>query len=272
MSKINSREKMKKLDMTVLQNNQVISTMKHEIDMLTRNRASYKTIEVENAELKSKVNLLQTIECVLTASQKEIDDIVKQNLSNKDLAVMVGSLRRELTIAEMRKNELRKQLQTVRNDLRAEQEQKKNLQDELSKLESENNLMRNRIKRVRNDQNSVPDDDNVDTPEIIKKSRTAFLQIDSQNTPMRSLKKRIQTIPESESPYFKVKKSSIALACILKNPLKPSTSSLSNDPVSKLSIFKKPRIGLSNGSKPKLHGNLVYNGVGGTSKVLLSDL
>lgn len=254
--------------------------MKHEIDMLTRNRASYKTIEVENTELKSKINLLQTIECVLTASQKEIDDIVRQNLSNKDLAVMVGSLRRELNIAEMRKNELRKQLQTVRNELRAEQEQKRELQDELSKLESENNLMKNRIKRVRDDQNSVPGEENVDTPEIIKKSRTALLQIDSQNTPsplnQEEFKKRIQTIQESESPYFKVKKSSIALACVLKNPskveLKPSTSSQPSDSVSKLSIFKKPRIGLSNGNKPKLHSNLMYNGVGGTSKILLSDL
>lgn len=245
--------------------------MRHEIDVLSSHRASFKLIETENKELKSKVNLLQTIESVLTASQKEIDEILKQNLNAKDLAVMVGTLRRELNNTELRKNELRKQLQSVRNELRIEQDDKRKMQDELNKLESENNLLLTRLNKIKSNEACL-----VDTPDNGKKSRQALLKLDNENTPsplnQSEFKRRIETIQESDSPYFKVKKSSIALACVLKNPKfsnKPKSNSNPSETTSKLSIFKRPR--LTQDPFPKLN-NLVYNGVGGTSKILQSDL
>jgi chromosome segregation ATPase len=255
--------------------------MKHERDMLTNQRMNYKSIEAENLELKAKVNLLQTIESIMTASQKEIDDIMRQNLSTKDLTTMIGTLVRELNNTESRKNELRRQLQSARNDLRSEQEERRKLEEELSKLESENHLILNRFKRAKVDQNIAPIANNEDnTPEVLKKSRQAILKMDSQNTPSPlnadEFNKRIQNIQESNSPYFKVKKTSIALAPILKNPKqqreqqKGALSKPSSKDVTKLSIFKKPRI--TNDPFPKLSSNIFYNGIGGTSKILQSDL
>ena len=251
--------------------------MKHERDMLTNQRMNYKVIEAENLELKAKLNLLQTIESMMTASQKEIDDIMRQNLSSKDLTMMLGALRRELNNTESRKNEFRRQLQSVRNDLRSEQEERRKLEEELSKLESENHLFLNKFKRVKIDQNCAPDknNDTFDTPEVVKKSRHAILKLDSQNTPSPlnsdEFNKRIQNIQDSNSPYFKVKKTSIALAPVLKNPkqLKEQKAGSSRD-VTKLSIFKKPRI--TQDPFPKLKSNVFYNGIGGTSKILQSDL
>lgn len=254
--------------------------MKHERDMLTNQRMNYKVIEAENLELKAKVNLLQTIESIMTASQKEIDDIMRQNLSSKDLTMMLGALRRELNNTESRKNEMRRQLQSVRNDLRSEQEERRKLEDELSKLESENHLIMNKFKRVKIDQNIAPTVNNEDiTPEVVKKSRPAILKMDNQNTPSPlnadEFNKRIQNIQESNSPYFKVKKTSIGLAPMLKNPKqqreqKGVLTKPSNKDVTKLSIFKKPRV--TNDPFPKLSSNIFYNGIGGTSKILQSDL
>ena len=273
------RKKIKSLDASVCHFNQLISTMKHERDMLTNQRMNYKVIEAENLELKAKLNLLQTIESIMTASQKEIDDIMRQNLSSKDLTMMLGALRRELNNTESRKNELRRQLQTVRNDLRSEQEERRKLEDELSKLESENHLILNKFKRAKVDQNVAPNEDVYGTPEVVKKSRQAFLKMDSQNTPSPlnadEFNKRIQHIQDSNSPYFKVKKTSIGLAPILKNPKQQKSSltrqSSSSKDVTKLSIFKKPRIA-HDPFPVKLSSDIFYNGIGGTSKILQSDL
>lgn len=265
---LNKKEKqIKKLDAQSAQQNQIIATMKHEIDLLSTSRASYKIIENENAELKSRLELMQSVESVLSASQKEVDEVLKQNLSNKDLSVMVGTLRRELHANEIRKHELRKQLQNVKNDLRMEQEEKRKLQEKLSFYESENHTLKNRMRKF----DSIDEDpvDLTDTPDF-KKPRLALLKIDDQNTPSplsrSEFEGRIKQIEESDSPYLKVKSSSVGLA-MLKKPLVNKDNKSAQ--LKSLSIFQKPRVNFDNVKKSE---NLVFNGVGGTSKVLQSDL
>lgn len=80
----------------------------------------------------------------------------------------------------------------------------------------------------------------------------------------------------SDSPYLKVKASSIALASVLQKPMQMRdqmklVKSKSSEALTQLSIFKKPRVDLI-GSIPSMKSDIVYNGVGGTSKVLQSDL
>lgn len=259
-------KQIKKLDATAAQQNQIIATMKHEIDLLSSSRASFKIIENENTELRTKLELMQSVESVLSASQKDVDEVLKQNLSAKDLSVMVGTLRRELHANEIRKHELRKQLQSVKNDLRSEQEEKRKLQEKLSFYESENHTLNNRIRKIeaRNDVESM---EISDTPETIKRPRLALYHLDDQNTPSplsrTEFNGRIKQIQDSESPYLKVKASSIGLSMLKK----PTAASKQQNP--SLSIFQKPRINFDGLKKTE---NLVFNGVGGTSKVLQSDL
>ncbi|KAG5676804.1 hypothetical protein PVAND_006612 [Polypedilum vanderplanki] len=283
-------KKIKKLDTTVSQFNQIIATMRHENDLLSSHRASYKIIETENAELKSKLELLQTVESVLTASQSEIDEILKQNLDPRNLAVMVGTLRRELNCNEERKNIMRKQLQSIKNDLRAEQEERKKLEEALSSYESKNHSLQNRLKKLEMKnwhENSEIEKDNVNvttelnTPEVVKKPRLALLDIDDSNTPSPlsrdELQKRIQKIQESDSPYFKVKSSSIGLTCAIKNPShsheqKSETIAPNEKETSKLSIFRKPHLKMTLNTIKKPDNACIYNGLGSTTKVLQSDL
>lgn len=261
-------KQVKKLDALSAQHNQIIATMKHEIDLLSTSRASYKIVESENAELKAKLDLMQSVESVLSASQREVDEVLKQNLSVKDLSVMVGTLRRELHANEIRKNELRKQLQTARNDLRMEQDEKRKLQEKISFYESENHTLNNRIRKYEKDYGEPMDI--TDTPESFKKPRLALINIDDQNTPSplsrTEFEGRIKQIQESESPYLKVKSSSIGLAMLQK----PTSNKQSIVPKS-LSIFQKPRVNIDGATK-RSESSTVFNGMGGTTKVLQSDL
>jgi chromosome segregation ATPase len=173
----------------VSQNVQIIATMRHEMDILKTHRANFKTVETENKELKSKLDLMMTIESVLTASQHEVDEILKQNLSQKDLSTMVGTLRRELNSNEIRKNEIRKQLQNIKNDLRAEQEERRKLQDKLSYFESENHRLKNLVRKMeKNEQcvdlesSSIVDSSLIETPEPAKRPRLAMKLMNELNT------------------------------------------------------------------------------------------
>lgn len=160
------------------------------MDILKSHRANIKTVENENTELKSKLDLMMTIESVLTASQHEVDEIMKQNLSSRDLSTMVGTLRRELNSNEIRKNELRKQLQRIKNDLRAEQDERRKLQDKLSYYESENHRLKNVLRKFeRGDENNPLDDSSIvessliGTPEPSKRPRLATKFMKDFNTP-----------------------------------------------------------------------------------------
>ena len=159
--------------------------MRHEMDILSSHRASYKLLETENTELKSKLDLMISIESVLNASQPDIDEILKQKFNAKDLAMMVGTLRRELNNNEIRKNELRKQLQMVKNDLRKEQDERRNLQDKLSCFESENHILKNKLKKLQNyeaEKDSDENDCNSDTSERVKRPRLAPKLFNDLNT------------------------------------------------------------------------------------------
>lgn len=155
------------------------------MDILSSHRANLKTVETENAELKSKLDLMLSIESVLTASQSEVDEILKQKLTAKDLSVMVGTLRRELKSNEARKHELKKQLQMIKNDLRAEQEERRKLQDKFSFYESENHELKNRLRRLesRDESCDVIESSDIESPEPAKRPRLALKYLNELNTP-----------------------------------------------------------------------------------------
>lgn len=280
------RKKIEKLDNSVSRNVQIIATMRHEMDILNAHRASYKGIETENAELKSKLDLLLSIESILSASQHEIDEILKQKISAKDLAVMVGTLRRELNNNEIRKNLVRKQLQTIKNDLRAEQEEKRELKEKLSFYESENHMMKNKLRKMDRyeTEEKVEVDGAIDSfePESAKRPRLAPKLLNDLNTSAISpdeFRNRVDEVKESDSPYLRVKSSSIALACVLKKPLqmKKGFESKSNfgkekPKVATMSIFNKPRLPMSGPMQAHKSEMVVYDGIGGRMKVLQSDL
>lgn len=182
------RKKIEKLDSSVSRNNQIIATLKHEMDILTSHRSLVKALEQENAELKSKLQLMVSIESVLTASQSEVDEILKQNLGVRDLSVMVGTLRRELNSNEVRKNELRKHLDMIKNDLRLERQERRKAEEKLSALDSENHSLQNRLRKIVTTESDALgtfetiESSDVDSPEPAKRPRLAMKYLNDLNT------------------------------------------------------------------------------------------
>lgn len=159
------------MDTSLSRNAQIIATMRHEMDILSSHRASFKAIQTENAELKSKFELMTTVESILSASQHEVDEILKQNISVKDLSVMVGTLKRELSNNELRKQELRKQLQMIKNEFRAEKEEKRQLLEKLSCFESENHSLKEKLRKF--SKRETEDDSFIENPERSKRHKPA---------------------------------------------------------------------------------------------------
>lgn len=87
-------------------------------------------------------------------------------------------------------------------------------------------------------------------------------------------------VQQSDSPYLQVKSSNIAISAVLKKPLQMKevsqgslARSKSSDALGALSIFKRPRLAVASGTLTSHKSeNVVYDGVGGTKKVLQSDL
>lgn len=88
----------------------------------------------------------------------------------------------------------------------------------------------------------------------------------------------MKMVKTSDSPYLQVKASSMALTSVLKKPLQMKehsgllARSKSSETLGALSIFRKPGVAASSGKPALKTENVVYNGVGGTTKVLQSDL
>jgi chromosome segregation ATPase len=203
----------------------MVAQMKHEISIYNSRNSQYKQLEAENNDLKSKIQNLASVECILFASQEDIDDVLKRQYSSQELYTMVGALKRELHQNELKRNELKKHLNLVKNELKAEKIEKNKLSEKLNDIESRINETENvSVLRL-----PKKDEDNI-TPSNVKK-RKIFNE-----------KKSPDTVP-SNSPYFSVvRTSSTLISSALKTPLglkqvpiRTKTQGLSN-----LSIFKKP--------------------------------
>lgn len=126
---------------------------------------------------------MAAIESAINASQQEVDEILKQNVSARDLSVMVGTLRRELNNNETRKIELRKQMQMIKNDFRAKEEERQQLQDRLNAYESENHTLKSRLRRLEKDEKDDVGSSEMESPEPAKRPRLAMKHLNEQNTP-----------------------------------------------------------------------------------------
>lgn len=104
---------------------QINDALQKQIDILTIQQRKISSIESENTDLIRKLNEMRAIESVLYGTQKEVEEMLKLQADVKSLVVMVAALKRELAGNEIRKQEMRKQLQKVQTELRMEHEKKK---------------------------------------------------------------------------------------------------------------------------------------------------
>ncbi|XP_055536397.1 E3 ubiquitin-protein ligase TRAIP [Wyeomyia smithii] len=276
------RKKMKKtlttLEDMIKSKDFTIAAFKQETDMLRNDRAHMQKLQDELKTLKAKMDLMSTIEHVVSATAKEVEEMLAHDDNPRTLAVLVATLKRELKASDAKKHEMRDRIKTIQNDLHQERVRRKLLEDKLSTADSEVYRLEQEIKRlemnaVNGSDGSESDSVILNTPEQPCKRKRPELNMD-KSTPMSD---KVQNILEADSPYFQIKSSSVGLTPLLraglsataavtkKHPKDAQLSRAQSDLSEKFSIFRNPRMATKN-SNTYLHKNLVFNGLGGSER------
>ncbi|XP_053683775.1 E3 ubiquitin-protein ligase TRAIP [Sabethes cyaneus] len=255
-----------------------IVAYKQETEMLRNDRLQMQKLQVELNNLKSKMELMSTIEHVVSATAKEVEEMLAQDDNPRTLAVLVATLKRELKASDAKKHEMRDRMKAIQNDLREERVRRIFLEDKLSTADSEVYRLQQEIQRlemIAHNASNGSDSDSVilNTPEQSCKRKRADRDMD-KSTPMSD---KVQNILDADSPYFQIKSSSIGLTPLLraglsakatvpKNNVKDEQSKkVQNDLCGKFSIFRKPRLATES-NNTALRNNLIFNGLGGSER------
>jgi TRAF-interacting protein len=127
----------KQLEDQSKQKEAIILSYMAEVCSLSSECKRIELLQRESEDLKSKMEMMTTINSLLTSTATEVDEILSKDLDTKTLAVTVASLRRELKASDYRKNQLRKVLTGFQNDLRNEAGLRKRVEEKLSAADSE---------------------------------------------------------------------------------------------------------------------------------------
>lgn len=276
------RKKMKKT-LTILEDmikskDFTIAAYKQETDMLRNDRMQMQKLQAELKNLRAKMDLMSTIEHVVSATAKEVDEMLSHDENPRTLAVLVVTLKRELKASDAKKHEMRDRMKTIQNDLHEERARRKLLEDKLSTADSEVYRLEQEIKRFEInalDASNGSESDSIvlNTPEQSCKRKRSELDMD-KSTPMSD---KVQNILQADSPYFHIKSSSIGLTPLLRSGLSAMATvakshskdvqlkRVQSDLSDKFSIFRKPRQ-VSKSSSTLLHKNLIFNGLGGSER------
>lgn len=276
------RKKMKKiirgLEDLVQKKDFTLLAYTQELDMLRLDRAHMLKLQAELKEVKSKMDLMATVEHVITATAQEVEQMLAHDDNPRTLAVMVASLKRELKASEGRRHEVRDRMKSIQNDLHSERAKRKDLEEKLSTADSELYRLEQEVKRLEKnaaasmDASSGSDSVVLNTPDQPPKRKRPVADLD-QSTPMSD---KVRNIMASESPYLNIKASSIGLVPILRAGLSSTATTKSSatagqltktqsDLSGKFSIMRNPRLAMRTTTLPP-NKNLVFNGLGGSEK------
>lgn len=266
------KEQLKKCKQTILSleakaNNLELlqSSLNAEIKVL---RLSNKTIDGYKEKinkLEAKLADCENVQNVLTSTVAEVDELLKNKHTSKQLAIMVASLKREIQANERKKLELRNILKTGQRDQQLLQRQNLELKSKISGLESD---LFNRSAAA-------------STANILLAQQLESVGLKSSRSSTGGTvvsQQRELRIPDpnrlSASPYLPIKSSAVGLSplglskkkmcssdkCAAKRTIGESSSSSTG-----YTILKKPRLGMPK-SVSDLGGDRVPNGLGGSEK------
>uniref|UniRef100_A0A336KCN0 CSON007042 protein n=1 Tax=Culicoides sonorensis TaxID=179676 RepID=A0A336KCN0_CULSO len=243
---------------------------REEIKMLRNENAHVNLLQKENKELKQKLDIMKTVEDVISATAHEVEEIIKSESDPRVLGVLVASLKRELKHSNANKALLMKSMKLTQSDYRRELDARKKLEEKCTALESENYKLEQDLARYK--------DGNI-TLSPTSRPSLKDLQNTLTESPESGLKKKDDTkLTSSDSPYLNLKASNVGLTPLLNRRKADSLSQSENKKrdgdslAEQFTIFKKPRLTIKNTTlKPSLSSNMAFNGFGGSSKKEDSD-
>lgn len=133
------------LEEKVASNNHVVSTYAQQMQVLKSEIKVVESLRSENKALKTKLQLLDTVNDMITANQDETERLLRECKEIRPLGICITSLKKELRNADSKKTELRNMVKALQNEVRKGTEVKKMLEDRISTLESENFHLKEKV-------------------------------------------------------------------------------------------------------------------------------
>uniref|UniRef100_A0A182JYN0 RING-type domain-containing protein n=1 Tax=Anopheles christyi TaxID=43041 RepID=A0A182JYN0_9DIPT len=239
--------------------NTALFALKHEMDMLRGDRKTLAKVQEELDSVKTKLQSYAAVKQALEATAQEVEQMLTSDMSRHAVIALATALKRELQAQEIKRKEQSDRLKRLQNELVEERRKRKTLEDNLSTCDSEiyrlEQLLKQKAKEAStntsNEESIGSGDGSVpNTPDQRPAvGRKRPMQDLNSSTP---LSEKVRKIVNSNSPYLRVKTSSIGLAPLMRGGLsaKPqsSVSAASEKPKlggglsSKFSIFSNPRL------------------------------
>lgn len=113
------------LEKSVKTTEALLYAQKEEIKLLRTENTHVHQLQSENKELKQKVEVMKTVEDVLSATTAEVEEIIKSESDPRVLGVLVASLKRELKHSNTKKAMLLQSMKLTQSDHRRELDSRK---------------------------------------------------------------------------------------------------------------------------------------------------
>uniref|UniRef100_A0A182MX11 RING-type domain-containing protein n=1 Tax=Anopheles culicifacies TaxID=139723 RepID=A0A182MX11_9DIPT len=248
------------LEEEVRSKNTAMFALKHEMDMMRGDRKMLAKAQEELESVRTKLQMYLTVKQALDNTVQEVEQMLSNNMSREAAITLVVALKRELQAQEMKRKEQSDRIAHLLNDVVEYRKKIKTLESNLSTCDSEIYRLEQLLKQQAKETCTNTSTESFGSPEEIvpntpdqrpKIGRKRPITDLNNSTP---LSEKVRKIINSNSPYLRVKTSSIGLAPLMRgglsaNPHSSSSSVSNTDKVkqtgsssAKYSIFSKKRI------------------------------
>ncbi|XP_049290416.1 E3 ubiquitin-protein ligase TRAIP [Anopheles funestus] len=248
------------LEEEIRSKNTAMFALRHEMDMIRGDRKALVKVQEELESVRTKLQLYIGVKQALEDSVQEVEQMLTNNMTREAAITLAVALKRELQAQEMKRKKQSDRITHLQNDLIEYRRKIKTLEESLSTCDSEiyrlEQLLKQQAKEATVDTSTEsfgsPDEIVPNTPDQRPKVGRKRPMTDLNNS--TPLSEKVRKIIDSNSPYLRVKTSSIGLAPLMRVGLSanphPSSSSnngtekpkLSGSSSAKYSIFSKKRI------------------------------
>ncbi|XP_050074676.1 E3 ubiquitin-protein ligase TRAIP-like [Anopheles maculipalpis] len=248
------------LEEEIRSKNTAMFAMKHELDMMRGHLKTLVKVQKELEDAQTKLQLYMVIKQALDDTAQEVEQMLTNNMSREAAITLAVALKRELQAQEMKRKTQSERITHLQNNEIDQRRKIKALEEKLSASDSEIYQLEQQLKQQAKELCINTSTESVGSPgEIVPNTPDQRPKIGrkrpvpdlNNSTP---LSEKVRKIIDSNSPYLRVKTSSIGLAPLMRGGLSanpaPSTSSASAVEKPKLngglnnkySIFSKKRI------------------------------
>ncbi|KPJ11795.1 TRAF-interacting protein [Papilio machaon] len=277
-----NKEMLSNCEQRLVQQESAITALKEYNNCLKVESKKVNALREENQNLKKNISTMHRLQKVLNATSSEVETMLEGYSDVKTVAVFATALKRALCESEAKKNELRNRLDEVTKMLVEESNKLADARQNLRLAEDE--IQEYRLRVFQDQKRDAAQAFGVET-ENSTEIKVQKLDQDAIKVDSPSVTTLVDAIENSDSPYLRLKQSTLALAALQqRNPpavtnkalkpsefgiLKPAKSSILKKTFStNTSIFHKKepaRLDLENNDQV-INLDVTYDGLGGHSK------